>query len=59
MVDEHLKYKQCDEMLRKTADDLLKAMVRCWIRFFGPPQLVLSDQESAIKGDILGKAMDV
>ncbi|CAK0817055.1 unnamed protein product, partial [Prorocentrum cordatum] len=58
LVDEHIRYKVIGVMKDKTAPEYLRCMGECWIRFFGPMETFVSDQEGALTSDLVGTTLD-
>ncbi len=60
LVDEHTRYKIAGIMERKTATDYLKCLCSSWVRFLGPMETFVADQEGALTlvgaGSVLKKA---
>ncbi|CAJ1426200.1 unnamed protein product [Effrenium voratum] len=51
MVDMTTRWTAAEVIPDRTADSILAAIHNCWIRFFGPPQTLMSDQEGALATD--------
>ena len=58
LVDECVRYGLVERLERKTQDCWLQAVFRFWIRYFGPMSFLVSDQESAMLSDLVGKACE-
>ena len=48
LIDEAIRYKMGDHLENKLGPTLVRALYRIWIRFWGPPQHILSDQEGGL-----------
>ncbi|CAJ1416651.1 unnamed protein product [Effrenium voratum] len=57
MVDMTTRWTAAEVIPNRTADSILAAMDNCWIRFFGPPQALMSDQEGALATDYAAEQM--
>ena len=57
-MDEHIRFKAVEYLDNKQSGTILTAMLRCWVRFFGPMQYLVFDQEGAITADAFGLACD-
>ena len=57
MVDMTTRWTAAEVIPNRTADSILAAMDNCWIRFFGPPQTLMSDQEGALATDYAAEQM--
>ena len=57
-VDEAIHWACCDHLIAKDADTWHQVFLRCWARYFGPPKVIVSDQEGAVIGDFIGKACE-
>ncbi|CAJ1455509.1 unnamed protein product [Effrenium voratum] len=57
MVDMTTRWTAAEVIPNRTADSTLAAMDNCWIRFFGPPQTLMSDQEGALATDYAAEQM--
>ena len=51
MIDEAIRYKVVDEVVKKDAPTIGQVMLRSWIRYFGPPKRLKFDQEGAIRSE--------
>ena len=51
MIDEATRYKVVAVLPDKTAKTLCRIMLYAWLRYFGSPRTVVSDQEGAIKSE--------
>ena len=45
MVDECIRYKFAAELKDRTYESLRDVLVSGWFRYFGPPKIVICDQE--------------
>ena len=57
-MDECFRYVAVELLERRTADCWMKAVFGCWIRYFGPPRVLVTDQEGAITSDLVGKCCE-
>jgi hypothetical protein len=51
LVDELFHYKQAELLEAQDFDAYSRAIMTCWIRFFGPPVALVSDQGGTFAGD--------
>ena len=51
VIDESIRWSSADTMQGKTSEDVLEVFYHEWIRIFGAPGLVITDQEKAFKSD--------
>ena len=58
LIDECIRFCVVDALPRKTAEDWMKAVFVSWIRLFGPPRFIVTDQEGATKSDLVGKCCE-
>lgn len=58
LVDEHIRYKLTGLMINKTSPEYLRCLTSTWIRFFGPMETFISDQEGALTSDLVGTTLD-
>ena len=47
-IDECSRYKQIQLVSSKSGKDHVGAFLRCWMRIFGPPRVLGSDQEGGL-----------
>ena len=57
-IDEHVRYKVCNEMSSKTADCFRDHLHSDWLRFFGPMLFLVSDREGAFVSELVGTLCD-
>ena len=48
MVDVAARFKSVVKIMNKDLDTLMKALLHNWVRWFGPPPMIISGQESAL-----------
>ena len=48
LIDECIKYKMGDHIIDKRGPTKVRALYKLWIRVWGPPQNLLSDQEGGL-----------
>ena len=48
LIDECIKYKSGDHLTDKRGPTIARALYNLWIRVWGPPQNLLSDQEGGL-----------
>ena len=51
ILDDAVKYRITSPLKSKTGKDIFKALLKDWIRYFGPPRSIISDQEGGIKSE--------
>ena len=51
IIDEATRYKVVAVLPDKTAKTLCRIMLYAWLRYFGSPRTIVSDQEGAIKSE--------
>eukprot|EP00959_Pyramimonas_sp_CCMP1952_P323558 6771163-Pyramimonas_sp.AAC.1 len=57
-ADEAIHWACCEFLARKDAETWRQVFLRCWARYFGPPKVLVSDQEGAVIEDFIGKACE-
>ncbi|CAE8728215.1 unnamed protein product, partial [Polarella glacialis] len=57
-VDEATRYKVIALVINKEYKTLSAALITLWVRYFGPPQVLVSDQESAWMSENAGADFD-
>ena len=57
-MDEAIRYSVCENLPSKTADTWLQVFLNVWVRYFGAPHFIVSDQEGAVISDLVGKACE-
>ena len=58
ILDDCTRYKQCGEVDGKDGRTLLRALLYLWMRIFGPPRTLVSDQEGGIMSDLAGRELE-
>ena len=58
IVDELSRYKVADVLADRTAKELLTTIMRCWIRYFGPMQVMVLDQECGLVSELSSRTCD-
>ena len=57
-VDECIHWALCSPLSSKQSDEWYRVFVQDWIRYFGPPQTLVSDQEGAVIGDLISRTCE-
>ena len=47
MIDEATRFSMCDLVPNRQTTSIIDTVTKMWFKYFGPPQLMLSDQEGA------------
>ena len=58
MVDEAIRYKIVEYLIDHTPNTLLSAIMKGWVRYFGPMNIAVMDQEGALVSEISGRFAD-
>ena len=58
LVDECCRWKTGDQLPNKEAGSIVKALVNLWLRVFGPPQSIVSDQEGGLCSHLATRLLD-
>ena len=58
MIDETTRYTFAGHVKSKRFEDLRDCLLQGWFRYFGPPKIFLSDQESSLAGEDFGRLCD-
>ena len=58
LVDDAIRWRVATPMKDETAKTLLNAMVSSWIRYFGPMEVLVFDQDSAITSEMATSTCD-
>ena len=58
IIDEFSKYKIAEFLKDRTADEILSTVLRCWIRYFGPPSRLILDQEGGLVSELSSRMCD-
>ena len=48
MIDEAIRFTMCELIPNKQTSTIIDAVTNSWFRHFGPPQLIVSDQEGGL-----------
>ena len=56
LIDEATRMKIAEELKNKLGATIMRAIMMCWMRYFGPMRVLVSDQEGAPCGKILDPA---
>lgn len=57
-VDEATRYCIASFMSSKEQDEYFRVFLACWIRYFGAPLTLVSDQEGAVISDMFGRVCE-
>ena len=58
LVDECTRYKFAEEIPNRSYEAILECLMKGWIRYFGPPKILICDQEGALAGDAFAHVCD-
>ncbi|CAK0800448.1 unnamed protein product, partial [Prorocentrum cordatum] len=58
VIDEFSKYKVADFLKDRTVEEILSTVLRCWIRYFGPPIRLILDQEGGMVSELASRMCD-
>ena len=58
MIDEAVRFKVASHLPDRTANTIMKTLLRDWLRYFGPPRRLRFDQEGGVRAEEFGKACD-
>ena len=58
IIDELSRYKVTDMLKDKTPKELLTCLMRSWIRYFGPMQIMVLDQEGGMVSELASRMCD-
>ena len=56
-VDDCTRYKVVCRLMNKSAECWLKAFLEHWVRYFGPPKKLTTDQEGALMSELTSRAL--
>ena len=59
IIDELPRYKVADLLKYKTPRELLSCMMRSWIRYVGPMQMLVMDQEGGMVSEMASRTCDL
>ena len=51
MIDEALRFSMCDVIPNRQTATILDTATNIWFKYFGPPGLIISDQEGALTSE--------
>ena len=58
LIDEATRYKVAALLLSKDAKTLGRVLLYSWLRYFGPPRVLKSDQEGGIRSETFAAVCD-
>ena len=58
MVDEAIRWKLAEVLPKKDAFHIAQAMLRTWLRYFGPPTCIKFDREGGVRSDDFAAVCD-
>ncbi|CAK0840390.1 unnamed protein product, partial [Prorocentrum cordatum] len=58
VIDELSRYKVADIVADRTPKELLTTLMRSWIRYFGPMQIMVLDQEGGLVSELSSRTCD-
>ena len=58
MIDEAIRYKVAALLAKKDGHSIMRCLLLNWMRYFGVPKCIKSDQEGGIKSDDFALACD-
>ena len=58
IVDSAFRYKQGCPLIRMDTDTMIQSLLSVWVRYFGPPQRIVSDQGGNLAGIDFGMLCD-
>ena len=51
IIDACIRWSATEIIRSKTCADILPAIVRAWFRLYGPPKVIVTDQEGALMSE--------
>ena len=57
-VDEGIRWALCCHLQSKERNEWFRVFLIGWVRYFGPPLTLTSDQEGAVISDLIGRACE-
>ena len=57
-VDEAIRWALSQFLANKTAQEWYTVFLNHWVRYFGPPRTIVSDQEGAVISDLISRACE-
>ena len=58
LMDEAIHWACCEFLPQKTAEVWHQVFLNVWVKYFGPPHFIVSDQEGSVISDLIGKACE-
>ena len=58
LIDECIRWAMSSFLQNRTKEEWLRVFFRDWVRFFGPPYFLVSDQEGSVVSDLVGHACE-
>ena len=58
MIDECIRYRIACQLASKQGQDILRAIIQHWIRYFGPMENLVTDQEGGLTSDNVALVAD-
>ena len=58
LVGEAIRDCVCNDLSTRDSSTWLQVFLNVWVRYFGAPHVIVSDQEGAVISDLVGKACE-